>query len=327
MSISTPTSGSVSAKTGSKQEHPVNVPNNIQTVAISGASGLVGSALSELLRGTGRSVLAISRGDGGSYQDSIRWDPETGLTNPGRLESVDAVVHLAGENIAGGRWTERLKRKIKNSRVEGTRNLVKSIAAVEKRPKVLVCASAIGFYGDRGATELDELSAAGTGFLPEVCQEWENSAAAATELGVRVVNVRIGVVLSPKGGALAKMLLPFKLGAGGIVGSGQQYWSWIGLHDLTRVIAFCMDNDSISGPVNAVSPNSVTNREFTKELGSFLKRPTIMPMPGFAAKILLGEMAQALLLASARVRPTRLQEAGFQFDQPTLAECFQHELG
>ena len=298
----------------------------IQTVAISGASGMVGSALTSVLQTEGKSVLAMSRKEGGSYQDSIRWDPASGLTNPSRLESVDAVVHLAGENIAAGRWNSKLKAKIRNSRIEGTRNLVKSIAAVEKRPKVLVCASAIGFYGDRGAAELDESSAAGEGFLADVCRDWEVEANAATELGVRVVNVRIGVVLSPDGGALAKMLLPFKLGVGGVIGSGKQYWSWIGLNDLVRVITLCINNESVAGPVNAVSPNSLTNKEFTKIVGGVLHRPTIFPLPAFMAKLVLGEMAEALLLSSSRVLPKKLQKAGFTFAQPELAECLQYEL-
>ena len=235
-------------------------------------------------------------------------------------------MHLAGESIAAGRWNSKLKAKIRNSRIEGTRNLVKSIAAVEKRPRVLVCASAIGFYGDRGASELDESSAAGDGFLADVCRDWEVEANAATELGVRVVNVRIGVVLSPGGGALAKMLLPFKLGVGGVIGSGKQYWSWIGLNDLVRVIEFCINNESVVGPVNAVSPNPLTNKEFTKIVGSVLHRPTIFPLPAFMAKLVLGEMADALLLSSSRVMPKKLQKAGFTFAQPELAECLQYEL-
>ena len=288
---------------------------------------MVGTALAGRLRDADKSVLAISRSDGGGYDDTIRWDPESGLTNPNRMESVDAVVHLAGENIAAGRWNDSLKRRIRNSRVIGTRSLVQSIASVEKRPKLFICASAIGYYGDRGDMELPESAGPGEGFLADVCKEWEAEANAAADLGCRVVNVRIGMVLSPKGGALAKMLLPFKLGAGGVVGTGTQYWSWIGLHDLTRIIAFCIDNEDISGPVNAVSPTPPTNREFTKDLGKVLHRPTIIPMPAFAAKLALGEMAQALLLASTRVIPNKLKDAGFQHDHPDLASCLQHELG
>lgn len=300
--------------------------SQIQTVAISGATGLVGTELSSLLQSEGKSVTAISRKEGGSYKDSIIWDPESGLTNPARLETVDAVVHLAGENIAGGRWNSKLKNKIKRSRIQGTRSLVESIAAVEKRPKVLVCASAIGFYGDRGAEELTEASAAGSGFLPEVCEGWEEEANAAKELGLRVVNVRIGVVLSPKGGALQKMLLPFKLGMGGVVGSGSQYWSWIGLHDLTRIIAHCINDESMEGPVNAVSPEPLTNKQFTKGLGSVLGRPTIIPMPAFMAKIALGEMAEALLLASSKVIPKKLEASAFEFKHRDLQSCLKHEL-
>ncbi len=295
-------------------------------IAVSGASGLVGSALCPLLTQQGHQVVAIRRGDGGSYEDSIRWDPNSGLTNPARLESIDAIVHLAGENVGEGRWNDAKKRRIRSSRVDGTGSLVRSIAAVEKRPRVLVCASAIGFYGDRGAMEMEESSAAGSDFLADVCEQWEAEASAAIELGVRVVNVRIGVVLSPKGGALAKMLLPFKLGLGGIVGPGTQYWSWIGLNDLTRIIAFCLADDAVSGPVNAVSPESSTNREFTAAVGHVLHRPTVIPMPGFVAKLMLGEMATTLLLASTRVLPKQLQAHGFEFEQPGLVDCLQHEL-
>lgn len=297
-----------------------------KTFAISGATGLVGSALSRLLQSQGHRVTAISRSDQGSYEECIRWNPESGLTNPARLESVDALVHLAGENIAAGRWNEGLKRRIRNSRVEGTRNLVRSMAAVEKRPRTLVCASAIGYYGDRGSAELTEDAAPGGGFLPDVCHEWEEAANEANDLGIRVVNVRIGIVLSPHGGALAKMLLPFKMCVGGVVGSGRQYWSCIGLHDLTRILAFCLEYETISGPVNAVIPEATTNREFTAVLGKVLHRPTIFPMPAFAARLALGEMADALLLASSRVVPQKLQKAGFVFEHPTLESSLQYEL-
>lgn len=309
-----------------RESRPVNSSGGIETIAVSGATGLVGEALTSLLHSADKSVIAISRRDVGAYQDSIRWDPDSGLTNPGRLESVDAVVHLAGQNIAAGRWTSKMKSQIRSSRVQGTRSLVQSIAAVEKRPKVLVCASAIGFYGNRGATELDESAEAGHDFLAEVCSEWEAEANAAKDLGLRVVNLRIGVVLSPKGGALAKMLRPFKLGLGGIVGPGTQYWSWIGLHDLARAISFCVNNESLEGPVNAVSPEPLTNREFTKDVGKVLRRPTIFPLPSFVAKIVLGEMAEALLLSSTRVVPKKLQAGGFEFDHPDLESCLRHEL-
>ena len=189
-----------------------------------------------------------------------------------------------------------------------------------------VSASAIGFYGDRGDTELDESSAAGSGYLAEVCEAWEKEADAAAELGLRVVKVRIGVVLSPKGGALAKMMLPFKLGLGGNVGSGNQYWSWIGLHDLTRVLAHCVNDESIEGVVNAVSPTPMTNRDFTKGVGKALSRPTVFPLPAFMAKLVLGEMAESLLLASSRVLPKALTASGFEFHHSDLVDCLQHEL-
>lgn len=295
-----------------------------KTVAVSGATGLVGTALSTVLRASGHTVRSLSRKAGPA--DCILWDPDKGLENPQQLETVDTIVHLAGENIAGGRWTPAMKERIRSSRVDGTRNLVKSLASIQTRPKTLVCASAIGFYGDRGTDILTEASAAGSGYLADVCKGWEHEAMAAAELGIRVVCVRIGVVLSPKGGALAKMLTPFKLGLGGIVGSGKQFWSWIGLNDLVRALAFCVENESVQGPVNAVSPNPMTNFDFTKGLGSVLHRPTLFPLPAFMARIVLGEMAEDLLLASTRVVPEQLTQHGFVFEQPDLKSCLEHEL-
>lgn len=297
------------------------------TVAISGASGLVGTELSALLTSVGHSVVPMTRKSSGSSQNAIVWDLVHGVANPQQLESVDAIVHLAGENIAAGRWTVALKERIRKSRVEGTRAVVQSLAGLQIRPKTLVCASAIGFYGDRGDEILTESSPAGSGFLADVCSAWESEAMAAANLDMRVVCLRIGVVLSPKGGALAKMLLPFKLGAGGVIGSGKQYWSWIGLNDLVRAIAFCVENENIRGPVNAVSPQALNNYDFTKTVGKVLHRPTIVPLPAFVAKIVLGEMAEALLLSSAHVVPEKLQAHGFQFAQPDLKSCLEHELG
>ncbi len=287
---------------------------------------MVGTALSAVLRESGHTPVSITRKGSETADGSILWDPASGLKDAARLETVDTVVHLAGESIASGRWTSALKDRIRRSRIEGTRNLVKSIASVRQRPKTLICASAIGYYGERGDTVLDEDAPAGQGFLADVCLEWEQEAQAAKELGLRVVNVRIGVVLSPKGGALAKMLLPFKLGAGGIIGSGKQYWSWIGLHDLVRSIAFCVEHDSIHGAVNAVSPNSMTNYDFTKAVGRVLHRPTLFPLPAFMAKLVLGEMADELLLSSIRVTPRKLQAHGYKFDYPELVDCLKHEM-
>jgi len=296
----------------------------VKRTVISGATGLVGTELTSALKKAGHSVLAMSRKPG--TPDSIQWDPAKGILNPQSFSNIETVVHLAGENIAGGRWTTAVKERIRSSRVEGTRNLVKSLAAVEKRPKTLICASAIGFYGDRGDEILTEAASPGTGYLADVCKAWEHEAMAAADLGIRVVCVRIGVVLSPKGGALAKMLTPFKLGAGGIIGSGKQYWSWIGLNDLVRIIQFCIETESVKGPVNAVSPNPLTNHDFTKAVGSVLHRPTVFPLPGFMARLVLGEMANDLLLASTRVIPQQLQQRGFQFEQPDLKSCLEHEL-
>lgn len=298
-----------------------------QTIAVSGPTGLVGGALVSVLRERGDQVVGISRSVRGGWGDTIQWHPDSGLANPSRLEEVDTIVHLAGKNIAEGRWNKARKAEMRTSRVQGTRSLVDSIAAVEKRPRTLICASAIGYYGNRGNEELTEEATPGDDFLADVCAEWEQEAARAAELGLRVVHLRIGVVISPNGGALKKMLTPFKLGLGGIVGNGRQYWSWVGLQDLVRMICFCIDNADISGPVNAVGPLATTNREFTKLLGSHLKRPTLVPMPGLAARILLGEMADALLLASTRVIPKRLQDAGFEFQQNTFEECLQQEVG
>ena len=223
------------------------------------------------------------------------------------FDGVDAVVHLADESIAGGRWTAARKTRIRESRVTGTRQVCEALARLDTPPKTLVAASAIGFSGDRGNELLDESAGPGSGFLPEVCQAWEAAVARARERGIRVVHLRIGIVLSPLGGALAQMLLPFKLGVGGVLCGGDQYMSWIALDDLLGIVLHALTNDSVSGPVNAVAPQAVTNREFTKTLGAVLNRPTVLPAPAFALRIALGEMADALLLASTRVDPAVLR--------------------
>ncbi|MFO1000436.1 MAG: TIGR01777 family oxidoreductase [Planctomycetaceae bacterium] len=295
-----------------------------QKIAVSGATGLVGSDLIKSLKLAGHSTLKLSRRNEGA--GSILWDPAKGVTPPEALEGIDVVVHLAGENIAGSRWTAAVKERIRSSRVDGTRNLVKSLALLKSPPKTLVCASAIGFYGHRGEERLNESSVVGSGYLADVCKAWEAEALEAEKFGIRVVRLRIGVVLSNKGGALAKMLLPFKLGVGGTIGSGKQFWSWIGLNDLVRIICFCVQNEGVSGAVNAVSPHPMTNYDFTKAVGTVLHRPTIFPMPAFAAKLALGEMADDLLLSSIRVEPDKLRSLGFQFAQPDLISCLKHEL-
>jgi uncharacterized protein (TIGR01777 family) len=303
------------------------VSENGSRIAITGATGLVGSALAAALSGRGNQVIPLRRGTRQSDSTDVFWEPSgQGIIDPKALDDIDTIVHLAGENIATARWTDVQKQKIRVSRVDATRNLVRSFANCEKRPSTFVCASAIGFYGDRGSEEMTESSAPGSGFLPEVCRDWEAAAAEAEELGIRVVRVRIGVVLSPDGGALSKMLTPFKLCAGGIVGNGKQYWSWIGLSDLVRILEEAIANTALRGAVNAVSPNSVTNREFTTVLGKVLRRPTLFPLPAFAAKIMLGEMADDLLLGSTRVVPEVLNRSGFEFQHADLEACLRHEL-
>jgi uncharacterized protein (TIGR01777 family) len=258
---------------------------------------------------------------------AVSWDPAAGAIDSTGLVGVDAVVHLAGESIAGGRWTEARKRRIRDSRVSSTRLLARALAQLASPPRVLVAASATGYYGDRGAEVLREESAPGAGFLAGVCREWEAAAEPAARHGIRVVHLRIGLVLSRDGGALASLLTPFRLGAGGPVGSGAQYWSWITLDDLLGAILHALTTEALAGPVNAVAPNPVTNREFAKTLGRVLRRPALLPLPAFAARLVLGEMADALLLASARVVPARLQATGYAFRAPTLEGALRHELG
>jgi len=305
--------------------HAQHAEKTTMHIAVTGASGLVGSELVPLLTTGGHDVTALVRGE--ASEGEVSWDPQADSFDASSLDGVDAVVHLAGENIAGRRWTDAMKQRIRDSRVDGTRVLCEGLARMKSPPKVLVAASAIGFYGNRGDGLLDESSQPGEGFLSEVCEEWEAATQPAKDAGIRVVNLRIGVVLSPKGGALAKMLTPFKLGAGGIVGNGRQFWSWISIDDVAGAIHHALMTDSLSGPVNAVAPNASTNREFTKTLGRVLSRPTILPMPGFAAKLALGEMAKDLLLSSTRVEPKKLLESGYNFRQPTLEQSLRHLLG
>ena len=298
-------------------------------VAVTGATGLIGSALVPFLRSGGHEVVPLRRlspnrgGDG----DASSWDPATGAVSAGVLDGLDAVVHLAGENIAGGRWTATRKARIRDSRVDGTRRLADALAASPRPPRTLVVASAIGFYGDRGDEELDESSLPGDGFLPAVSQAWEAAAAPAREAGVRVVHLRIGIVLTPAGGALGQMLLPFRMGVGGVIGSGRQHMSWVALDDVLGGILYALRTEDLAGAVNMVAPQPVTNRQFTKTLGRVLRRPTIFPLPAFGARLAFGEMADALLLASTRVHPARLREGGFRFGFPGLEEALRHVLG
>lgn len=293
--------------------------------AITGSSGLVGSALCEQWAREKNEVRKLVR-HASAGAGEVVGNLAAGKVDVNALEGVDGVVHLAGENIAAGRWTAAQKERIRTSRVEGTHVLATALAGMKRKPSVLVCASAIGFYGERGAQACDESTPVGTKFLAEVCEQWENATIPAREAGIRVVNLRIGVVLSRRGGALTKMLTPFRLGLGGRIGSGQQVWSWIALDDLVGAISHCLATSSLAGPVNAVAPQAVTNSEFTRILGKVLRRPTFMPMPGFAARLALGEMADELLLASTRVVPSRLLGSGFVFRYAELETALRHVL-
>ena len=296
-------------------------------VAVSGTRGLIGAEVVSALSAAGIEVVRLVRRDPAPGEAAVRWDPGKGIADPAGLGGLTAVVHLAGENIAAGRWNAARKAAIRESRVEGTRRLCDALADLPEPPKTLVCASAIGYYGDRGDDVLTEESPAGTGFLPEVCREWEAATGPAGRKGIRVVLLRIGVVLTPKGGALSRMLPPFRMGFGGVLGSGKQYVSWVALDDLPGVVLHVLSNGDLRGPVNAVSPNPVTNREFTEALGRALSRPTPVPVPAFALRLTVGEMADALLLASARVYPRRLEETGYRFRFPELHGALRHLLG
>ena len=286
-------------------------------VLVTGSSGLIGSALVERLAGAGHEVTRLVRRAPRPGEAEARWDPEAGSIDAARLEGLAAAVHLAGATIAR-RWTRRHKARILDSRVRGTRLLSETLAGLDPPPHTLVSASAIGIYGDRGDEALAEQSPPGHGFLPEVCRAWEGATEPAARAGIRVAHLRMGLVLSRRGGALARMLLPFRLGLGGVVGSGRQFWSWVALDDALAAVEHLLADPSLEGPVNVASPNPVTNREFTTALGCVLRRPTFFPLPAFAARLAFGQMADELLLASTRVTPARLLAAGFAFHHPEL---------
>ena len=300
-------------------------------IAVGGSTGMVGSALVPFLTTGGHKVSALARAGSGNSTASdistIQWNPSEGTLDAADLEGHDAVVHLGGHNIASGRWTDRMKQVLKSSRVDSTALLSRTLATLSQPPKVFVCASAIGYYGHRDDELLTEQSPPGPRFISELCQAWEAATAPAAEAGIRVVNLRIGVVLSPAGGALKKMLLPFQLGGGGVIGSGRQWWSWITTDDLIRAILHCIQTESLSGPVNATSPDVITNREYTKTLGGVLRRPTILPMPAFIVRAAFGEMGEELMLGSTRCDCSRLTESGFEFSYPSLESALRHVLG
>ncbi|TWT88198.1 Epimerase family protein [Pseudobythopirellula maris] len=300
--------------------------HDARAVAISGATGLVGSALASSFEQDNIPVRRLVRRDARDATREICWDLARGRIDADALAEVDGVVHLAGKNLTDARWSDKVKRAIRASRVEGTRLLCEGIARAPKKPRVLCCASAVGFYGDTGAMWVDEESPAGEGFLAETCQEWEEATRPAWEAGVRVVQVRLGIVLSKQGGALKLMLPIFRSGAGGVLGDGEQYMSWITLVDVVRAIRFVLDHDLVHGAVNLAAPNPVTNRDFTKTLGAVLGRPTVLPAPKFALRMAMGEMADEMLLSGARVRPGRLAEHGFQFEHSRLDRALEEIL-
>jgi uncharacterized protein (TIGR01777 family) len=270
-------------------------------------------------------MLLASRSEPRGERD-VQWTVEDGFAEPDRLEGLDAVVHLAGESISGLRWTDEKKKAIRDSRVLGTRNVVEALSKLKKKPKVLIASSALGYYGERGQEEMTESDSPGDNFLAEVAKDWEAESRRAEDAGIRTVLLRTGIVLSKDGGALGTMLLPFKMGVGGVVGSGKQWMSWIALDDHIAAIDFAIENENLRGAVNAVSPNPLTNEEFTKVMGEVLYRPTFIPLPEFAVSMLMGEMGDALLLTSTKVLPKRLLDAGFKFEYPELKPALEHAV-
>jgi len=302
---------------------PVNTRDwTRMVIAVSGSSGLIGSTLTGALEARGHSIKRLVRRPA-SGADEISWNPERGQIAPGALDGVNAIVNLAGENLAQ-RWNSSARVRIRSGRVNGTTALARAIAAMPVKPRVMLSGSAIGIYGNRGDAVLDESSDLGDDFLASICREWEAATAPAADAGVRVVHVRTGLVMSRAGGALAKMLLPFRLGVGGRFGDGQQWMSWIALSDAVAALAFLLRAESVSGAVNLVAPNPVTNADFTRTLAHVLGRPAVIPVPKLVLTLLLGEMGEDTVLASQRVRARRLVENGFKFKQPTLEEALRH---
>ena len=291
-------------------------------ILVSGSTGTVGTHLINSVPADSSEIwrLVRSRTEG---ENLIFWDPEGGhVDDPSLLEGFDAVVHLSGENIVC-RWTEKKKNSIRQSRILSTRYLVSLFSGLQDPPKTFICASAVGYYGDRGEERLTERSEAGSGFLPDTCLEWENEANRASDLGVRVINLRMGVVLSPEGGMLSSLLLPFKMGLGGVIGSGNQYLSWISIEDLSRIIVYLLGRKEVRGPVNAVSPNPVTNREFTTALATVLRRPAWFAIPAFAVRLLFGEMGRNTMLAGSMVFPEKLLSYGYEFLHKDLGSTLE----
>ena len=295
----------------------------ISRILVSGVSGPIGAALLPTLKTRGYEIIRLMRG-AATGEDQISWDPGKPIA-PDAVSGFDAVIHLAGESIVG-RWTNEKKLKIRDSRVAGTAALAEALAQAKDKPQVFACSSAIGYYGDRGNEVLNEASAPGSGFLPDVCREWEAATRAAIDAGIRTVQMRTGIVLSSKGGALGKMLTPFKMGVGGKIGDGQQWMSWIDVQDMVGAIHHILKSDLLQGPVNMVAPKPVTNAEFTKTLASVLSRPAILPLPAFAVKLAFGEMGETVLLGSQRVEPAQLVMSGYPFRFSNLRASLESML-
>ncbi|HJS51651.1 MAG TPA: TIGR01777 family oxidoreductase [Pyrinomonadaceae bacterium] len=296
-------------------------------ILITGASGLIGTSLQRSFDEKGYEMLLASRSEPKSERD-IQWNADTGFAKEDlpRLEGLDAAIHLAGESISALRWTDEKKKAIRDSRVHGTRTMIETFAQLEKKPKVFISASAIGFYGDRGDDEVTETSAAGDTFLSDVSKEWESESRRAEDMGIRTVLLRNGIVLSKEGGALATMMTPFKLGVGGVVGSGKQWMSWVSLDDVVGIVNYALENENLRGAINVASPNPVTNEEFTKTLGEVLYRPTFLPLPEFAVNLVFGEMGDALLIDSTKVIPKRLLDAGYKFKYPEIKPALENAV-
>jgi uncharacterized protein (TIGR01777 family) len=307
------------------------MPNRLQakrlppTITISGATGMIGSALVTRLREGGHRVRRLVRSARDAQPGDVRWDPASETLDARVLEGSDAIVHLAGAPIAR-RWTTEHKREIRESRLRGTELIARAVAAMEVKPRVVLSGSAVGYYGDRGDELLDESSAPGNDFLGTLAREWEGAAAPIADAGVRLVLLRTGIVLAPDGGALEKLLLPFKLGVGGPIGGGRQWMSWISLDDHLGAMEHALFTDTLAGPVNLVAPNPVTNATFATTLGRVLKRPALLPLPGFALELVYGEMAHATLLAGQRALPKALMASGFEFQHPTLEQALRTVL-
>jgi uncharacterized protein (TIGR01777 family) len=294
-------------------------------ILVSGSTGFLGTTLIETLEGQGHSIARLVRPGtsqkraAGVRAQAVPWDPVAGQFDAAQAEGADALIHLAGASIAGGRWNESRKELLRTSRIGATRHLIGALAKLQRPPRVIVAASAIGYYGNRGDESLTEASAPGSDFLAGLCREWEAETARGAEFGARVVNLRFGIILSAHGGALPRMALPFKFGAGGRLGDGRQWMSWLTLRETISIIQFALANSGLTGPVNAVAPNPVRNSEFTGVLAKTLHRPALFPAPAFALRLALGEMADALLLVSQRVIPSKLADSGYPYLQPNLA--------